>query len=230
MFKRRDRADGLYPVAAEVDSDLPVGSEQLLDLIVASTEPVIDPPEGVSDRRRAAALAQVEWLGVDPAEFAAIYDLGHDYQFDHPMCHVDRTLDAAFVPEGMSQETIVAVAPVVEGLVANRLARYEKRAAARARMTSDPRLVGAAMRAHALGIAGRVGVDRRDDMVGLAPVTVVAHEFVDGDDPLGPLARLVQDEDAAFVRRFAARADVTLEAFGWVEVRAPHGIWIVPDR
>ncbi len=148
---------------------------------------------------------------------------------DHPLSRVDRTLDAAFVPPGLARATAEMLGALADPLTVRRLARYATRAAARARMASDARLANAAMRAHAVLIHSRAPADRRDDMVSLVPIDVAAREHI-GDRHLQTLTDLVPDSDVEFVQSFSARTDVTPAAFGWIELDAPHGVWIVPDR
>ena len=229
MFRKRSGSADPFGVGVGAVSAAVVVPERLVDLLAEASEPVVDAPPSIMDQRRDQFLTSMEALGVDIEELAEAYDLGRDYQFDHPISHVDRTLDAAFVPAGMSAETVELVAPLVEGLALRRVARYVTRAAARARMTADPQLADAAMRAYALTAQTR-DKDARDDMVALAPVHVAANQVRRGKADLGVLGAVSPPQQRAFVEGFASRRDVTLASFGWIEVELAHGVWIVPDR
>jgi hypothetical protein len=134
MVNNRRASGDPYGVGHLADPASAVTVERMLDLIIDTAETVPRSADGVRDRRRSAALALIERLGVDAAEFAATCDIGRDYQHDHPLCRVDRILDAAFIPDGLAPDVVRTVAPLVEGVVASRLATYATRAAARARM------------------------------------------------------------------------------------------------
>lgn len=229
MFRKRSERDNPYGVGVQAVPPDAVPPERLLDLLAAATEPVDGAPLGILDERRDKALEFAAFVRLDADEFAAEYDLSRDYQFDHPISHVDRALDMAFVPAGLSPAAIESVAPLIEGLILRRVARYVTRAAARARMAAEPRLVDAAMRAYALANRTR-DKDARDDMVSLAPVHVAAGELGKGRADLTLLAEISPVEQRPFVEGFASRTDVTLAAFGWMELQRPHGVWIVPDR
>lgn len=229
MLRRRRPAAPYEVGPAQTVGGASPDSDELVSLLVASAEPVLDAPEGIDDRRRPGVVASMERLGVDVGEFLAEYASGRDYQLDHPLSRVDRTLDAAFVPPGLARATAEMLGALADPLIVRRLARYATRAAARARMMSDARLAHAAMRAHAVLIHSRAPADRRDDMVSLAPIDVAAREHI-GDRHLRTLTELVPDSDVEFVQSFAAHTDVTLAAFGWIELDSPHGVWIVPDR
>lgn len=230
MFRRRRPIDPYGVGPAEPVAETTPDPDDLVGLLISSAEPVLGAPEGIGDRRRPAVVASIEWMGADVDSFLADYDLGRDYQLDHPLSRVDRTLDTAFVPPGMSQTTAEMLGSLVDPLTVRRLARYATRAAARARMSADPRLAHSAMRAHAVLIHSRTVSDRRDDMVGLAPIHVAAREQLGGRGMLHTLTDLVPDQDRDFIAAFGARADVTLPDFGWLELETPHGVWIIPDR
>lgn len=232
MFRKRRRFDvDVEPATLESP---PVGAEWVLRLVADSCELLPDTSTGNRDRAEAARLRFLRQIHASTDSDEDVLDVeerirvGRDYQEDHPIGRIDRTLDRAFVPRGLYTPGDVAeIRGVLDLLSKTRLARYATRCAARALMVDRPELAVAGLRAFAFV---NVKNDPRDLMVSLAPLHLSAVAVLGNEDPLQALQALTDGDAASTIAEFSRRTDVTLEAFGWELVDTNHGRWIIWSR